>query len=168
MVRAEVLSVDPGKVAEGAKFSNVSSRCAARYVGWPVKRAPVFPVVNFLFPTGRADVRFSLTLLVVRMVLGGLWLYTGISGLVSSGMAVAISVISIVIGAMLLGGLLVRVVCLVPAVYYLFIALGTSISGLDPLPVMYAILSALLCVAGPGKLSIDEILRKLLTGNLRL
>ena len=57
MVRTEVISVNPGNTAEGARFVNVSARCAARIARRPVLSVrKSFPVLNFLFPTQNAGV----------------------------------------------------------------------------------------------------------------
>ncbi len=107
MVRTEVISVNPGNTAEGARFVNVSARCAARIARRPVLSVrKSFPVLNFLFPTQNAGLRLSVTLLVLRIIVGGLLIYAGIAGLAYSGMAYNVALGNLVVGAMIAIGLL--------------------------------------------------------------
>ena len=99
MVRTEVISVNPGNTAEGARFVNVSARCAARIARRPVLSVrKSFPVLNFLFPTQNAGLRLSVTLLVLRIIVGGLLIYAGIAGLAYSGMAYNVALGNLVVG----------------------------------------------------------------------
>lgn len=168
MVRTEVISVNPGNTAEGARFVNVSARCAARIARRPVLSVrKSFPVLNFLFPTQNAGLRLSVTLLVLRIIVGGLLIYAGIAGLAYSGMAYNVALGNLVVGAMIAIGLFVRPVCLFPAVYYGFTAIGSIASGVDQLSLMYSALSLLLCSSGPGKVSIDEAIRRFVVKHSR-
>lgn len=104
--------------------------------------------------------RLSVTLLVLRIIVGGLLIYAGTAGLAYSGMAYNVALGNLVVGAMIAIGLFVRPICLFPAVYYGFTAIGSIASGVDQLSLMYSALSLLLCSSGPGKVSIDEAIRR--------
>ena len=139
-------------------------------------------LLRFLFPTTKSESKYSLLLLGLRLIVGGLMLAHGCDKLVSFdlmkytspdpiGLGSECSLILTIFAEVLcacaiLFGLLTRLAA-IPLIFTMIIAIfvihAGQIFAMRELAVLYLLGYSLLLIAGPGKYSIDQWLGERLT-----
>lgn len=158
MNKPTVISVNPSQVAEGSRYPEMFGRKLAvpRY---EVRTASSATLLSIILPTRRSGIAYSLIALIGRLLAAVALLWsTGVETLLS-GSATAIG--AIVGAAMMVVGLLTRPAALVAVVYYILGLAGGHFELLTPELIASMSLVTLVAIAGPGRISLDRLICRL-------
>ncbi len=165
MRNSTVISVDPGKIAEGARFPDLILEGINQSAGNNGIRHSLTqdPILNFFLPTRKSGVGYSFFALSVRfllasvffLALSGSHLYEGLPAL--SGIVLATA------GIMAALGFMSRPLAITSAIYFILTAFESSDAGFIDIPVAIASgIATLSAAAGPGRISLDGVIRTML------
>lgn len=166
MAPANVISVNPSKIAEGARFpevvrQNVAKASHVRHVRIAIPSAG--PLISFFFPTRRSGLLFSILLFIARMLLGTALLFPRLTGISFPSAEPLLPAIAFTLGCLIIIGILTRPMAILNAFYFGFALLGTSVSASSAGMAAILSLSLLIAVAGPGRISSDGIIRYIIS-----
>lgn len=164
MRNSTVISVDPGKIAEGARFPDLILEEIKQSAGNNGIHHSITqdPILNFFLPTRKSGVGYSLFALSVRFLLAsvfflalyGSYLYEGLPAL--SGIVLATA------GIMAALGFMSRPLAITSAIYFILTAFESSAGFIDIPVAIAAGIAALSAAAGPGRISLDGVIRTML------
>ncbi|MBR5250370.1 MAG: DoxX family protein [Bacteroidales bacterium] len=134
-------------------------------------------LITFLFPTAKGDTAYSLLLLVLRFVFGGLIMLHGLEkitayefmkftfpdpiGWGSQTSLILIICAEVFCAAFIIAGLLTRPMC-IPLIFSMTMAAFVVHAGqsfnMKELAIIYLIAFTILLISGPGKYSFDQVI----------
>lgn len=161
MRKSDVISVNPGQIAEGARFPDLCIVRKAIPRKECLNRYSDNHLVNFLFPTSRAGVGFSLATFLLRAAIAWILMFVALpapAGVASQLM----STIYLSLGIVFAAGLLTRPFAIFSTIYFAMLIIS-GIGQTMVYPALVLAFSAILSLVGPGRLSVDRIIGLLLS-----
>lgn len=170
MNKANVISVDPSKCTFGALHAELAPKVARQFAASAHSSANQgktgsHGLAAFLFPTANCSFNLSMVLLAIRLLLGALLLADGITTIGKGATPDAICIAEITTGALIILGLMSRPATFIAAVYFAMLLLSAATFSQTNLVI--AVLSLIVCLAGPGWFSLDGTIRRTLDSERR-
>lgn len=157
MAHSDIISVNPGKIADGARFPDLIAAAPAVKVNASASHAEcrhTDPVASFFFPTRRTGWKSSLALLLFRAALSTLLVM--VSGTLSfvPGMAALSVAAAVLVGA----GILTRPACILATFCFIY-NIQHTLAAADHAAMACGAMTVMLAITGPGRISVDGIVR---------
>lgn len=167
MTPANVISVNPSKIAEGARFPDTVLQNAANVSRITNIRTKTYqsqdPLVSFIFPTRKTGLISSSLLFLARIILGSALVFPTLAGIYFPKTEPILHAAAFTLGIILFIGILARPMAILTAFYFGFTLLENSVTATSIATTAVFVISIIIALIGPGKISIDGIIRHIIS-----
>ncbi len=160
MAQTNVISVNPSRIAEGARFPEAVLQTLNPETN--SVNQPQFDgsLLNLIFPTQKTGIVRAIILFTLRIGLALTIILSVSEGLLFPNASSGFGIAAIIVGGMLTIGFFSRPLALIPALYALFsLAAMPPHTGVGLIESAILLLSVLEIYTGPGRLSLDGLMR---------
>lgn len=172
MNQANVISVNPGQKTLGELHINEHrlARISKAISGPSPISSPLKKFFNTFFGiNSKVNAQYSKKILLSRVLIGALYIYIGLQGVIAGDSWSSMSgyeIATAILGASIFTGLLTRVTGIAGVILYGIISYSAWIQGdIDISGIMMLLPAIIMIITGPGRYSIDQMIRyRLFTG----
>lgn len=156
MNKPTVISVNPSQIAEGSRYPELFAKSVrtSRYKANDTHNS----LLSLCLPTRRAGFAFSFWMLVTRLMASAAVIWSaGVEKIISFS---PLAICALLCSVLLFLGFLTRPIAIIISVYYILAMSGNHESIAYASAAACILIISTLAIAGPGRISIDQIIRK--------
>lgn len=156
MNKPTVISVNPSQIAEGSRYPELFAK-NMRLSRYHTNDAH-HTLLSLCLPTRRSGFAFSFWMLITRLMASAALVWSaGIEKIISLS---PIGICALLCSALLFLGFLTRPVAIVVSVYYILALAGNHEAVAYASEAACILIITTLAITGPGRISIDQIIRR--------